>query len=171
MISRKDKKSSFEDDLAKALPSPDGYADVYFDNVGGEILDLMLTRMAKFGRISCCGAISSYNASKDGMHGLKNWFEVVSMRLMCKGFIALDYMDKFPEAREIFTKALADGKLQIEEGEQVVKGPLKTFQRLGCSCLAEEIRVNSLRLYSKLVLLWNICGYSVNRSNQVSSRT
>jgi len=40
----KDKSSSFKADLEKALPSPDGFADVYFDNVGGEILDLMLTR-------------------------------------------------------------------------------------------------------------------------------
>lgn len=43
------------------------------------------------------------------------------MRLDCKGFIVLDYMDKFPEAREAFTKALGDGKLKIEEGEQIVQ--------------------------------------------------
>ena len=116
-----DKKSSFKEDLAKALPSPDGYANVYFDNVGGEILDLTLTRMAKFGRIACCGAISNYNASGDALTGIKNWFEMIVMRLNAKGFIVLDYMDKYPQAREIFTKALADGKLKIEEGEHMVK--------------------------------------------------
>ena len=115
-----DKSSSFKDDLAKALPGPDGFADVYFDNVGGEITDLMLSRMARFGRISCCGAISAYN-SLDNNVGIKNWFEIVIQRLTCKGFIVIDYMDKFPEAREIFRKALEDGKLKIEEGEQVVK--------------------------------------------------
>lgn len=56
-----DKKSSFKDDLAKALPSPDGFADVYFDNVGGDITDAMLPLMARFGRISCCGAVSGYS--------------------------------------------------------------------------------------------------------------
>jgi NADPH-dependent curcumin reductase CurA len=85
-----DKKSSFKDDLKKALPSPDGYCNVYFDNVGGEILDLMLGRMAMFGRVSCCGAISNYNASGDKIAGVKNWFEIIIMRLMCKGFIVLD---------------------------------------------------------------------------------
>ena len=116
-----DKKSSFKDDLAKALPGPDGFADVYFDNVGGEITDLMLARMARYGRISCCGAISSYNTDNDRTAGIKNWFEIIIMRLNAKGFIVLDYMDKFPEAREIFRKGLEDGKLKIDEGEQVVK--------------------------------------------------
>jgi NADPH-dependent curcumin reductase CurA len=85
-----DKSSSFKEDLKKATLGPDNYANVYFDNVGGEILDFMLTRMAKFGRVSCCGAISNYNSSGDTMVGVKNWFEVITMRLMCKGFIVLD---------------------------------------------------------------------------------
>lgn len=81
----------------------------------------MLPRMARNGRISCCGAIASYNTSNEKTAGIKNWFEMIIMRLTAKGFIVLDYMDKFPEAREIFRKALEDGKLKIEEGEQVVK--------------------------------------------------
>jgi NADPH-dependent curcumin reductase CurA len=85
-----DKSDSFKQDLEKALPSPDGFANVYFDNVGGEILDLMLTRMAKFGRVSCCGAISNYNSSEGNLTGVKNWFEIISMRLKCQGFIVLD---------------------------------------------------------------------------------
>lgn len=107
--------------MKKALPSPDGFADVYFDNVGGDILDLMLTRMARFGRISCCGAVSNYNSDMSKTGGLKNWFEMISMRLNAKGFIVLDYMDKFPEAREAMNKALKEGKLEIEGGEQLVK--------------------------------------------------
>ncbi|KAK3690801.1 quinone oxidoreductase [Vermiconidia calcicola] len=116
------KSSSFEEDIKKALPAPDGFANVYFDNVGGSITDLMLNRMAKYGRISCCGAISNYNNSGDATYGIKNWFEIIIMRLQCKGFIVLDYMDKYPEAREVFRKALEDGKLKIDEGEQIVKG-------------------------------------------------
>ena len=94
----------------------------FTDNVGGSITDLMLNRMAKYGRISCCGAISNYNNSGDATYGIKNWFEIIIMRLQCKGFIVLDYMDKYPEAREVFRKALEDGKLKIDEGEQIVKG-------------------------------------------------
>ena len=47
------KKDSFKQDLIKKTPD---YASIYFDNVGGEILDLMLTRMARFGRVAACGA-------------------------------------------------------------------------------------------------------------------
>ena len=91
---REDKKPSFKDDLAKALPGPDGFANVYFDNVAGDILDLMLGRMARHGRISCCGAISGYNTADKS--GIKNWFEIIMNRLEAKGFIVLDYMSKIP---------------------------------------------------------------------------
>ena len=138
-LSAIDKKDSFQEDLKKALPGPDGYANVYFDNVGGEILDFMLTRMAKFGRVSCCGAISNYNSSGDKMAGVKNWFEIIIMRLMCKGFIVIDCectsidyvgerlliqrsdLDKYADYREVCLKALKEGNMKIDEGEQVVK--------------------------------------------------
>ncbi|CAJ2512939.1 Uu.00g010580.m01.CDS01 [Anthostomella pinea] len=112
------KKSSFADDLTKATPE---FATVYFDNVGGEILDLMLTRMAKHGRVAACGAISNYNSSKERATGLKNWFEIISMRIQVRGFIVLDFMDKVPEAREVFTKALQEGKLKVEGSEHIVE--------------------------------------------------
>ena len=125
----KDKKDSFKDDLAKALPRPDGWANVYFDNVGGDILDLMLRHMARYGRIICCGAISTYNSSNDQLSGIKNWFEVISMRLKCQGFIVIDYMDKSSQAIEVFQKALADGKLEIEEGEHIVKASFEEIPK------------------------------------------
>lgn len=116
------KSKTFAEDLKKETPSPEGFANVYYDNVGGEILDLMLTRMAKGGRIAACGAISAYNTASERTTGLKNWFEVVSMRLNIKGFIVLDFQSKFPQALETFQKALADGKLDLEDSETVVKG-------------------------------------------------
>ncbi|EMC93425.1 hypothetical protein BAUCODRAFT_240194 [Baudoinia panamericana UAMH 10762] len=116
------KNSSFARDVEKATPGPDGFATVFFDNVGGEQLDLMLTRMARDGRIAACGAISAYNTAPERTTGLKNWFEVITMRLHISGFIVLDYISQFPKAREVFTQALKEGKLQIDEGEHIVNG-------------------------------------------------
>lgn len=113
------KSSTFRDDLKAATPE---FVNVYFDNVGGEILDLMLSRMAMHGRIAACGAISNYNAAADRMTGIKNWFEVISMRLEIRGFIVLDYISKTKETMEIFRNALQEGKLKIDEqSEHVVK--------------------------------------------------
>lgn len=113
------KSSSFAADLKKATPD---FVNVYFDNVGGEILDLMLTRMAKHGRVAACGAISNYNSSGEALTGLKNWFEIISMRIEIKGFIVLDFADKFAQDIEIFKKGVAEGKLTVgDEAEHIVE--------------------------------------------------
>ena len=113
------KSPSFAADLKKATPD---FANVYFDNVGGEILDLMLTRMAKHGRVAACGAISNYNSSGDSITGLKNWFEVISMRIKLEGFIVMDFADKWAEAIELFKKGVEDGRLTVTgENEHIVE--------------------------------------------------
>ncbi|RMX86478.1 hypothetical protein D0869_03066 [Hortaea werneckii] len=123
------KSPTFQQDLDAALPGPEGWANVYFDNVGGEILDLMLKRMARYGRIAACGAISNYNNSPDKTLGIKNWFEVISMRLEIRGFIVIDHLSKAGEALDKFKKALADGKLQVEGGEQIVKASFEEIPK------------------------------------------
>ena len=113
------KSSSFASDLKKATPD---FVNVYFDNVGGEILDLMLTRMAMHGRIAACGAISNYNSSGDALTGLKNWFEIISMRIEIKGFIVMDFADKWAQDLETFKKGVSEGKLTVgDEGEHIVE--------------------------------------------------
>ncbi|GAB7364517.1 hypothetical protein MBLNU230_g5325t1 [Neophaeotheca triangularis] len=112
------KAQGFREQLAKAT---EGWANVYYDNVGGEILDFMLTRMAKYGRVVACGAVAEYNNSKERTTGIKNWFEVISMRIEIKGFIVLDFIHRAGEAIDVFKKAIAEGKLKVEGGEQIVK--------------------------------------------------
>lgn len=112
------KKESFKEDLIKAT---DGFVEVFFDNVGGEILDLMLTRIKKDGRIAACGAISGYNDEKTA--GIKNWFEIVAMRITIRGFIVTDAVNsgRSKEIVKELTKAYKNGNIKAtEEGQTVV---------------------------------------------------
>lgn len=113
------KNPDFKKELYKAT---EGFVDVYFDNVGGEILDLMLRRMARFGRIAACGAVAEYNESTP--KGLKSWLEVISMRLEIRGFIVLDFLaqGKGPQAIKELREALKEGKITVgDQNETVVK--------------------------------------------------
>lgn len=95
-----------------------GYLDVYFDNVGGDILDFMLTRLNKNARVILCGAISAYNATKP--KGLQNYLTLISQRAKIEGFIVLDYVSEYPAALEELAKGLSTGaikrKFHIIEG-------------------------------------------------------
>ncbi|KAF1965588.1 NAD(P)-binding protein [Bimuria novae-zelandiae CBS 107.79] len=111
------KSSSFQADLAKAT---EGYVDVYFDNVGGHILDLMLKRVKRFGRVAACGSISTYN-DPEATH-LKNWTEVIMNRIEIKGFIVLDAFakGKGPENMGHLRKAVQEGKIKMQDQEETV---------------------------------------------------
>lgn len=112
------KTPNFQHDLIEVT---EGFVEVYFDNVGGETLDLMLKRMARGGRIAACGAISQYNDSR--FEGLKNYFEVISMRLEIKGFIVLDFMSlsgKRASATQELIAAVEDGKIIIGDQNETV---------------------------------------------------
>ncbi|KAH0841595.1 hypothetical protein AYO21_01171 [Fonsecaea monophora] len=111
------KSPTFEEDLHKAT---EGFVDIYFDNVGGHILDLMLGRLKRHGVAVACGSISGYNSTEPTV--LKNYFQVITMRLSIRGFIVLDYLPKAQETIELFVQSIKEGKLKItnEESEQVV---------------------------------------------------
>lgn len=84
--------------------------DVYFDNVGGEILDLCLARIATGARVVICGGISRYNATGP-LPGPKNYFNLVFRRARMEGFIVIDYADRFEAATRQMREWIAAGKI------------------------------------------------------------
>ncbi len=97
---------------------PDGI-DVYFDNVGGEILDTCLAHLALRARIVCCGAISAYNDPADSP-GLKNYFSLITRRARMEGFLILDYAHRFAEAQGDLLTWVLEGK--VKHSVHVVQG-------------------------------------------------
>ncbi|KAI0475300.1 NAD(P)-binding protein [Xylariaceae sp. FL0804] len=111
---------TFAADLAAATPDE---VDVYFDNVGGAVLDAMLTRMKRFGTVAVCGAVSGYNS--DEPMALSNWFELISGRFTVRGFIMLDYMDKVPAILGELIAATADGRIKLADAETIVEARIE----------------------------------------------
>jgi NADPH-dependent curcumin reductase CurA len=93
--------------------------DLYFDNVGGEILDACLAQLAMRGRVVLCGAIASYN-DRGELRGPANYRNLIIKRGRMQGFIILDYLDRFPQAQAEMAGWLASG--QIKSAEHVVEG-------------------------------------------------
>ncbi len=97
---------------------PDGI-DLYFDNVGGSILNDCLGQIAMRGRVVLCGAISSYN-TEGPPPGPSNYINLLIKRGRMEGFIILDYFDRFPAAQAEVAGWLAEGK--IKSSVHVVEG-------------------------------------------------
>jgi NADPH-dependent curcumin reductase len=112
------------EDVQKALQKhcPKG-VDVYFDNVGGDILDAVLTLLARGARIPICGAISQYN-NTGPFKGPSNYLSLLINRAMMKGFLVFDYADRFGQAGREMAGWMAAGKLKSRE--DIVRG-LETF--------------------------------------------
>jgi NADPH-dependent curcumin reductase CurA len=85
--------------------------DVYFDNVGGAILDAVLDRLAQHARVVLCGAIAIYN-EHGRPPGPANYLNLISRRGRMEGFITLDYWDRFPECMAQLGEWAADGRLR-----------------------------------------------------------
>lgn len=99
------------DDIPARLDDlcPDGI-DVYFDNVGGDILDHCLARLAMKARVVICGGISQYNNSGP-MQGPKNYFNLIGQRARMEGFLVLDYVRQFNAAIAEMQQWLKEGQL------------------------------------------------------------
>ncbi len=112
------------EDVAAALREqcPEG-VDVYFDNVGGDILDAALARLARGARVVICGAISQYN-NLDSVKGPSNYMSLLVNRARMEGFVVIDYMSRAPEAVSEMAGWIAEGKLVARE--DIVEG-LESF--------------------------------------------
>ena len=111
--------------------------DVYFDNVGGDILEACLPLMNNRGRISCCGAISQYDGAPQatgprGVPGL-----IVVKRLIMQGFIVMDFMDQRDKALSELQSWVSSGKLKVQE--DIING-LENTPRALIGLLAGENR-------------------------------
>jgi len=107
---------------------PDGI-DVYFDNVGGEILDVALALLRRDARVVVCGAISQYNNA--AISGPKNYLSLLVNRATMKGMVVFDYADRYREAGLQMGQWMMEGKLNSEEDiYEGIENFHPTFQRL-----------------------------------------
>ncbi|NEX94030.1 NADP-dependent oxidoreductase [Caulobacter sp. 17J65-9] len=98
--------------------------DVYFDNVGGDILDAALANLARKARVVICGAISQYNAT-DSVAGPKNYMSLLVNRARMEGFVVFDFAARYAEAAQAMGGWMHEGKLKGRE--DVVAGGVEAF--------------------------------------------
>jgi NADPH-dependent curcumin reductase CurA len=112
------------EDVGQALQAacPAG-VDIYFDNVGGEILDQVLARLAPQARVVICGAISQYNRA-GRVQGPANYLSLLVRRARMQGFLVFDYAPRYSEASAALAGWLSSGALKADE--DVDRG-LETF--------------------------------------------
>jgi NADPH-dependent curcumin reductase CurA len=112
------------EDVRKSLAEhcPKGI-DVFFDNVGGDILDAALANLARGARVAICGAISQYNNTTP-IKGPSNYLSLLVNRASMKGFVVIDFAPRYAEAAREMAAWLAAGKLKSRE--DIVEG-LETF--------------------------------------------
>jgi len=112
------------EDLHKGLKRacPEG-VDVYFDNVGGDVLNTALTRLRRHARVVICGAISQYN-NTEAPKGPSNYLSLLVNRARMQGMVVFDYADRYGEAAREMAGWMKEGKLKHRE--HVVEG-LESF--------------------------------------------
>jgi NADPH-dependent curcumin reductase CurA len=115
-------------DVKAALKThcPDGI-HVYFDNVGGEILDAALARLALHARVVICGAISQYNSTAP-VKGPANYLSLLVNRASMTGMVVFDYADRYGEAAREMAQWIVQGKLKGKE--DVVGGGIDAFPEM-----------------------------------------
>jgi len=117
-------------DFGAQLASIAGGIDVYFDNVGGEILDLVLPNMAHYGRIAVCGLLATYAAGEAGV-GPKRFDQVLMRRLTISGFFSPDFMQRGPEINRIMRNWFENGRIKMHfDVTQGLENVLPAYRKL-----------------------------------------
>jgi NADPH-dependent curcumin reductase len=103
------------EDVRKSLRThcPNG-VNVYFDNVGGDILDIVLAQLARHARVVICGAISQYNNTA-AIKGPSNYLSLLVNRARMEGMVVFDYASRYPQAIADIAGWIAAGKLKSRE--------------------------------------------------------
>jgi NADPH-dependent curcumin reductase CurA len=109
------KAGKLNEDLAAACPNG---VDVYFENVGGEIMDAVMAKMNFASRMVVCGLISDYNRTEP--YGSKAMRAVLVNRIRMQGMIVFDWINRYPEGIKALSGLLASGKIKYRES--VVQG-------------------------------------------------
>ena len=123
------------DDLRAGLRqhAPDG-VNVYFDNVGGDVLDAVLTRLARGARIVICGAVSQYNAQQ--VRGPANYLSLLVARASMTGMLVFDYKDRYGPATAELAQWYGEGRLVARE--HIVHGSVTDFPEVLLMLFAGE---------------------------------
>jgi NADPH-dependent curcumin reductase CurA len=120
---------------------PDGI-DVFFDNVGGDILEVALNNLALHARVVICGAISQYDGTPP--HGPRNYMQLVVRRARMEGFLVFDHTARYPDAIADLARWAAEGairhRVDVVEGIEQVPA---AFQRL---FTGDNVGKNAVRL-------------------------
>jgi NADPH-dependent curcumin reductase CurA len=116
------KVSNMKDEIQRICPNG---IDLYYDNVGGDILDAAILNLKQFGRIVICGSISGYNKEDD--YGPRLWFHLVSHSARIEAFNSQTYKERWPEAHKQLIEYLDQGKIKyretvVEGFENILKG-------------------------------------------------
>lgn len=104
------RSTSFERELSVALPAG---IDIYFENVGGRILDAVLPRLNAFARIPFCGYVSEYDRGE--AHGIRHLRQLLVSRARLQGFIISEHLEHWPQALSELAGWLAEGRLRYRE--------------------------------------------------------
>ena len=106
------------DDVKQALKDHcGGQVNVFFDNVGGDILNYSLANLAMHARVVICGGISRYERGQMPA-GPENYFNLIFMRASMTGFIVLDYMSEYPKAQKRMRQWIREGRITYKEDIQ-----------------------------------------------------
>jgi NADPH-dependent curcumin reductase len=114
------KSGDLKDQLRRHTPDR---VDVFFDNIGGEILNQGLTRLARGARVVICGAVSQYN--NVDVTGPSNYIQLLVARASMTGFVVFDYADRYPQAIAEMARWLSDGRLR--NIEDTVRADIDAF--------------------------------------------